>query len=189
MQIKNEVEVVLPPAAAWTLLMDIPRTAACFPGAELTATLDEDHYKGRVTVKLGPVTMLFAGDLRIENRDNARHSAIVKANWAETKGRGNAVTVTRFALGESAGGTRVDVDSDVQLAGQVAQYGRGAGMISAVSAQLITTFADNLRARIRSAPLHGGQDEERPPLTAKDLSVFPLLWKALVNRVRHLFSR
>jgi carbon monoxide dehydrogenase subunit G len=188
MQIKNEFEVVLPPAAAWALLMDVPRTTACFPGAELTATIDEDHYKGRVTVKLGPVTMLFTGDLRIENRDNARHSATVKANWTETKGRGNAVTVTRFSLGESAGGTRVDVDSDVQLAGQVAQYGRGAGMISAVSAQLITTFADNLRAGVRSLPPRAAQDEERPPSTAKELAVFPLLWKALVNRVKHFFS-
>jgi carbon monoxide dehydrogenase subunit G len=185
MQIQNQFEIPVSPSAAWALLMDVPQTATCFPGAELTATIDADHYKGRVTVKLGPVTMLFAGDLTIENRDDARHSATVKANWTETKGRGNAVTITRFALQKCMGGTRVDVDSDVQLAGQVAQYGRGAGMISAVSAQLITTFSDNLRARIRAAAAH---DTQPSPAATTELSVFLLLWKTLFARIKRLFS-
>jgi carbon monoxide dehydrogenase subunit G len=178
MQIKNEFEVPLPPAAAWSLLMDIAQTAACFPGAELTATVAADHYKGRVTVKLGPVTMLFAGDLKIADRNDAQYSATVRANWTETRGRGNALTVTRFVLRECAGGTRVEVDSDVQLAGQVAQYGRGAGMIAAVSAQLIAVFADNLRARIGAAA----------PAAPAEFSVFRLLWKALVDRLKRLFT-
>ena len=127
MQIKNDFEVPLPPPSAWSLLMNVPLTAACFPGAELVETIDEDHYKGRVTVRLGPVTMVFAGNLQIENREDAQHSAAVKATWTETKGRGNAVTLTRFTMQASGSGTRVNVDSDIQLAGQVAQYGRGAG--------------------------------------------------------------
>jgi carbon monoxide dehydrogenase subunit G len=168
--------------------MDVSATAVCFPGVELTEIIDADHYKGRVTVKLGPVTLVFAGDLRIESRDDAHHSATVKASWSETRGRGNAATVTRFALHECAGGTRVDVDSDVQLAGQVAQYGRGAGMISAVSAQLITTFADNLRARIREAAPRDSQDAQPMPAANTEFSVFQLLWNVVVNRFKRLFS-
>ena len=187
MQIQNQFEIPVPPAAAWALLMDVPRTAACFPGAELTATIDADHHKGRVTVKLGPVTMLFAGDLKIEDRDDAQHRATVKANWTETKGRGNAATVTRFALQEYAGGTRVDVDSDVQLAGQVAQYGRGAGMISAVSAQLITAFADNLRVRIQASAPRDTLEARPLPAAPTELSVFQLLWKAAVNWFKRLW--
>ena len=66
MQIKNDFEVPLPPPSAWSLLMNVPLTAACFPGAELVDSIDEDHYKGRVTVKLGPVTMVFADNLRAQ---------------------------------------------------------------------------------------------------------------------------
>lgn len=151
MQIENQFELAMPPAAAWPLLMDVPQTAACFPGASMIETVDADHYKGRVTVKLGPLAMVFAGNLRIEERDDTALSAVVKANWNEMRGRGNAVTTTRFALHAAGEGTRVTLHSELALAGQVAQYGRGVGMISALSTQLIADFAHNLRARVVAA--------------------------------------
>ena len=61
MQIKNTFEVPLAQSAAWTLLLDVPQTAACFPGAELTESIDADRHKGRVSVRLGPVAMVFTG--------------------------------------------------------------------------------------------------------------------------------
>jgi carbon monoxide dehydrogenase subunit G len=160
MNIENQFEVPLAPAVAWPLLMDVTQTAACFPGTSQIEALGADYYKGRVTVKLGPLTMVFAGNLHIEARDDAALSATVKANWSETRGRGNAVTVTCFALQELDGGTTVTMYSELQLAGQVAQYGRGAGMISAISAQLIADFAHNLRTRIFA------EDSGTPPAAA-----------------------
>ena len=148
MQIHNRFEVPMPPDDAWIFLMDIASTVPCFPGAELVEKIDEDNYKGRVTVKLGPLTMVFNGKLRIEDRDDRARAAVVKAGWTEAKGRGNANTVTRFAMKEHESGTAVELDSDIQLAGQVAQYGRGAGMILDISSQLVAKFAENLRARI-----------------------------------------
>ena len=44
----NSFEVPLPPAEAWTVLMDIRRIAPCMPGAELTEVVDERNYKGKV---------------------------------------------------------------------------------------------------------------------------------------------
>ena len=190
MQIRNQFEVPIPPAAAWSLLMNVPSTVTCFPGAELVETIDEDNYKGRVTVKLGPMTMVFLGNLRIENRNEAARSAAVKANWTETKGRGNAITVTRFALREHGSGTAVEVETDVQLAGQVAQYGRGAGMISEVSAQLVSKFAENLRASIQATPPTPGavraDAEVRPRHT--EISGLRLLWNILLDRFKRLFK-
>ena len=60
MQIENHFEIPLLPAAAWPILMDVQQTAACFPGAGMIECVTGDHYKGRVTVKLGPLTMVFA---------------------------------------------------------------------------------------------------------------------------------
>lgn len=170
--------------------MDIPAIVPCFPGAELVETVDADSYKGRVTVKLGPLTMVFAGNLRIETRDEARRSATVKATWTEARGRGNAITVTRFVMREHEGGTVVDVDSDVQLAGQVAQYGRGAGMISGVSEQLISRFAENLRAHIHALSATPGAPRagEQAALRQTKIPVLELLWKALVERLKRIIS-
>lgn len=181
MKIENAFDVPLPPAQAWALLMNVPETAACFPGADAIAATGADTYKGRVTVKLGPLRMVFVGNLHLEQRDDATQTGAVKANWAETKGRGNAITVTRFALQAIAGGSRVSLQSDLHLAGQVAQYGRGVGMISAISAQLIATFAQNLQAKIHAA---GTEGANQPP-AATEISGLTLLAKALGNRLKH----
>ena len=173
MLIHNRFEVPMPPADAWSFLMDIAATVPCFPGAELVEKIDEDNYKGRVTVKLGPLTMVFKGKLRIEDRDDSARSAVVKASWTEAKGRGNANTVTRFEMNEHAGGTEVKLDSDIQLAGQVAQYGRGAGMISDISSQLISKFSENLRARVSETAIEHGE-----------ISGLTLASRALLNRLK-----
>ena len=176
MQVENRFEIPVPPASAWPILMNIPESAACFPGAGTIKAISAELYQGRVTVKLGPLTMVFAGNLRIEDRDDSAHRATIHANWSETRGRGNAVTVTRFALQEHRGGTHVAVNSDLQLAGQVAQYGRGVGLISAISVQLISTFADNLRAKIQA----GGADVNMAP----EISGLTLIAKALGSKFK-----
>lgn len=197
MQIQNRFEVPMPPAEAWTFLMNIPATVACFPGAELVEKIDEDNYKGRITVKLGPLTMVFLGKLAIENRDETQRCATVKAAWTETKGRGNAMSVTRFTMQEHGRETAVVVASDVQLAGQVAQYGRGAGMISDISAQLVSQFAENLRASVPAAAPAPGEapaasgtpaDNAAPP-PHRSISVLGLLWNTWLNRLKRLFRR
>ena len=153
MQIQNRFEVPVPPGEAWVFLLDVAATVPCFPGAELIEQIDADNYRGRVTVKLGPLTMVFNGRLQLEARDDAAYSGTVKAAWTEARGRGNATTVTRFAMAAHDKSTQVTIDSDVQLAGQVAQYGRGAGMIADISAQLVDQFAANLRARLNEIAL------------------------------------
>jgi carbon monoxide dehydrogenase subunit G len=173
LKVQNTFEVPIPPAEAWSFLMDIPATVPCFPGAELTEKIDDANYKGRVTVKLGPLTMVFNGKVEIRDRDDAARSGTMKASWSEAKGRGNANTVTRFSMQDSAGGTAIVLESDLQLAGQVAQYGRASGMIENISAQLIAKFADNLRARLN--------DTEPEHTTIDGLSIAS---RALLNRLK-----
>lgn len=183
MQVENRFEIPLPPALAWSILMNIPESATCFPGASAIEAITAEQYKGRVTVKLGPLTMVFAGKLRIEDRDDSAYCAAIHANWSEIKGRGNAITVTRFVLQEYAGGTQVSLQSDLQLAGQVAQYGRGVGMISAISAQLISSFADNLRTKIQAGSSDGAAAPESQ--SVPEISGLTLIVKALGNRLKN----
>jgi carbon monoxide dehydrogenase subunit G len=162
-QIQNKFQVPLPLAQAWVFLMDIQEVAPCFPGVTLTETVDADTQKGKIKVKLGPVVMIFAGTVHFEYRDESTYSAEVKAAWREEKGRGTAATTTQFKLTACDGGagTEVSIDSDVQLAGQVAQYGRGLGMISEISEQLIAQFAGNLREK--ALALHADSSVAQQP--------------------------
>ena len=198
MKFQNSFDVPLPPADAWKVLMDIERIAPCMPGAELTAKVDDRTYKGKVGVKLGPVALSFAGTAAFEEIDDIAHRARIKASGADQKGRGGANAVASFRVEPSASGSRVVVDTDLNLSGSVAQYGRGAGMIQEVAAQIIRQFSTALREQIAAgqlAPAAGsditGADapvsQTRPgprPQAGKPISGFRLFATAIWNRLR-----
>jgi carbon monoxide dehydrogenase subunit G len=154
MRFSNSFEVSLPPVQAWKTLMNIPGIAPCMPGAELTEVVDADTYKGKVAVRMGPVVLAFAGTAKFEERDDEARTARVKAQGSDSKGRGGANAVVNFHLEPSGSGSKVLIDTDLNLSGSVAQYGRGAGMIQTIAAQLINQFAKSLEKQIaQSAPV------------------------------------
>ena len=193
MKIENTFTVALPVAEAWTTLLDIPAVAPCMPGAELLAVEDERTYRGQVKVKLGPVAVAFQGRAKLEDVDEAARTVRVKASGNETKGRGSAQADVTFRLQPDGAGTRVDIVSDVALAGAVAQYGRAQGVIADVAQVIIDTFAENLRRQIAArgapaaaadaaapanaaaAPSLGAAPEPMAPAEAPALSVFAVL--------------
>ena len=141
MIISNSFDIPLPPDQAWPLLMDVPRIAPCLPGAELLEALPDNAYKGKVSVRLGPVSLAFAGTAKFEHIDAVARTARLKAQGADQKGRGSAAAKVVFALVAVDGGTRVNVETDLNLSGAVAQYGRAAGMLQEVAQQIIGQFA------------------------------------------------
>jgi len=148
MEFDNSFEVPLSPARAWTVLMDIPRIAPCMPGAELTEVVDPQNFGGKISVRLGPVALAFAGRVQIDSIDEANHSARVKAQGNDAKGRGAANATATFRIEPAAAGSKVLIHTDLMLSGAVAQYGRGVGMIQATAAQIINQFAGNLRTQL-----------------------------------------
>ena len=194
MEFDNSFEVPLSPAEAWPVLMDIKRIAPCMPGAELTEVVDDKTYKGKVGVRLGPVALTFAGTVRFEEIDNANHSARVKAQGTDAKGRGGANAAVSFRVEPVANGSKVLVHTDLALSGAVAQYGRGVGMIRATAAQIIDQFAGNLKAQLAAAPrvtaptsAPGAATPAASAPAAKPISGFSLmaklLWDAIVRLI------
>lgn len=157
MKIQNSFTVDQPPNEAWHTLLDIPSIVPCMPGASLIAVEDERTFKGQVKLKLGPVAVAFQGRAQFVEVDEIQHRVRAKASGNETKGRGNAQADVEFKLSPNERGTRVDVVTDVNLAGSVAQYGRAQGVIAGVAQVLIDQFATNLRQQIA---LRSPQDKE-----------------------------
>ncbi len=207
MDLHNTFEVPLPPVEAWKVLLDIPRIAPCMPGAELTEVVDDKTYKGKCGVKLGPVALTFNGIASFEEIDAAAHTAKVKAQGTDTKGRGGASALVAFRLEPAGTGSKVIVDTKLDLSGTVAQYGRGTGMIQAVASQLIGQFAKNLEAELKATPVAVGASApagvvgnavELAPVAAaervavrapaKPISGFALLWAAFKDMLAGLFG-
>lgn len=206
MEFDNAFEVPLPPAQAWEVLLDIRRIAPCMPGAELTEIVDEKTYKGRISVRLGPVALTFAGTVRFDDIDNASHRARVKAQGSDAKGRGAANAVAEFHLEPAGSGSLVVVHTNLTLSGAVAQYGRGAGIIQATAGQLMNQFAAALKehlaqasptppapaeasAAAAAAETSGQSAPAKPPPAAKPISGFRLMLAVIWQAMRRLLHR
>lgn len=196
MEIKNSFEVPLPLSDAWRVLMDIPRIAPCMPGAELLEQIDDKTYKGKVSVRLGPVALSFVGTAQFIEIDEAGRQARVKAQGADAKGRGGANATVNFQLLPVGDLTRVDVVTDVNLTGSVAQYGRASGIIQSVATELVKQFANNLKQSLAaeattsapSADAAASAQPASPAPAAAPISGFGLVASAIWNAIRRLFG-
>jgi uncharacterized protein len=187
MEFDNSFDVPLPPAQAWALLMDIPRITPCMPGAELTEVIDPQNFKGKISVRLGPVALAFAGRVEFDGIDAVNHTARVKAQGSDAKGRGGANAAATFRIEPAGPGSKVLIHSDLTLSGAVAQYGRGAGMIEATAGQIIGQFAQNLRAQLASQPATTPAAHQALP-PAKPISGLSLLARVMWSKIVALFG-
>ncbi len=186
MKLQNSFEIPLAPPDAWDVLLDIERIAPCLPGAEITEVIDEKTYKGRVSLRLGPVALSFDGKATFEDIDEAAHRARVKAQGMDTKGRGGANAEVEFLIEATERGSKVLIETDLNLSGSIAQYGRGVGIIEDVSTQLIGMFADNLRRQLTETTT---ETTAETPAAAKPISGLTLMFRVLWNAVKRMFSR
>ncbi|HYA06430.1 MAG TPA: SRPBCC family protein [Xanthobacteraceae bacterium] len=189
MEFDNMFDVPLPPAQAFAVLMDIARIAPCMPGAELTEIVDPRNYKGKIAVRLGPVALAFAGRVELDGIDANQHTARVKAQGSDAKGRGGANATATFRIEPSGAGAKILIHTDLALSGAVAQYGRGVGMIEATAAQLVGQFADNLRAQLAREQAPSSAPARPPPSSpAKPISGLSLIARVIWSKLVALFS-
>ena len=180
MEFDNAFEVPLPPEQAWPVLMNIQGIAPCMPGAQLTEVVDDKTYKGNIGVRLGPVALTFAGTVVFEEIDNVNHSARVRAQGNDAKGRGAAQAKATFRLEPSATGSKVLVHTDLTLSGAVAQYGRGVGMIQVTASALMNQFANNLKNQLPNPPAAGAAAAAKP-ISAASLAG-QVAWTAIKDK-------
>ena len=183
MLITSEFEVAAPVEQVWRYLLDVPRMAPNLPGTELTEVVDEDTYRGRVSVKLGPVSLRFAGTATIVERDEAEHKIVLDAAGAEERGKGQAAMLLTATLAKAGGGTRITVRQDLQIAGAAAQFGRG--MITDVTGVLLHRFADNVAADIDA----WSRGEARASAKAAPAEGLRIGVQAALTALRRVFRR
>ena len=190
MLIENEFTVSTPVDELWTFLLDVERIAPCMPGAELTETIDERNWKGKVNVKFGPAALAFAGTVEMTERDDTAHRAVLHAKGMEQKGKGAAnATVTSWLEPAADGQTTVKMTADIALTGAAAQLSRG--LLPEISKKLTQQFADCLEAQM--------QTEQAPAAASAPAPVAPkhvggiglglsAIWAVIKNFFRRLFG-
>jgi carbon monoxide dehydrogenase subunit G len=140
-KIEDEFRVDVPIDEAWKVLLDVERIAPCMPGAQLQE-IEGDEYRGIVKIKVGPITAQYKGAARIVETDETAHQVVLKAEGRDTRGQGNASATVTATLTPAGSGTVVHIDTDLNITGKVAQFGRG--VMADVSSKLLGQFASNL---------------------------------------------
>ena len=195
MQLENTIEIPAPIDRVWDYMLDVERVAPCMPGAQLTEVVDDRTWKGKVAVKLGPVSLSFAGTVVLQERDEPSRTVVLKADGREAKGKGSASALVTSRMEATEGsGTRVMIAADLSISGALAQFGRG--MLADVSQRMAGQFAECLAARMATeaaameAP--AGMEEAPaapPPEGAKPVGGIRLALWALVRAIGRALSR
>ena len=166
MKIEDSFRVEVPVEEAWKVLLDLERIAPCLPGAQLTE-VEGDEYRGTVKIKVGPITAQYKGVAKIEEADEANRKVVLQAEGRDTRGQGNASATVIATLVGDGGGTTVNIDTDLNITGKVAQFGRG--VMADVSSKLLGQFADNLKQDVLSGtPTPSGSPTASPAPEAAD---------------------
>jgi uncharacterized protein len=214
--LQDGFSVDAPPDEVFAYLTDVPQVVPCIPGAELIETVDDTRWKGRVRVKVGPISLSFQGTVTMDERDEAGRLIVLRAQATEQRGKGGLQATITSRIEPEGSGSRVAVEQDLRVSGQAAQVSRG--MMQDVSARLMRQFAECLEQSITaaSAPAAsapeaagatpagtGAADAQAPPPAppraapeTKPLSALALvgvvirgLLRRLVERIRRLLGR
>ena len=169
MKLQNEFVVNVPVERAWGTLLDIERVASLLPGAKIEPTGEDGVFRGSMKLKVGPMTVNYDGTARLAAVDEQSHTADIEVRAKEAKGMGTAAAVIRNRLVEEDGGTRVIAETDLQVTGRQAQFGRG--IMQDVAGRMLTDFARRFEAYL-AGPEEGAGAEapaaERPPAREPD---------------------
>jgi len=145
MELEHSFSVPVPAERAWDVLLDVERVAPCMPGATLDS-VEGDSIAGRIKVKVGPITMTYAGTAKFTERDTEARVITLEASGKETRGAGTASASVHSRLLPEGDHTMVTVQTTLNVTGKPAQFGRG--VMNEVGAKLIGIFADNLAAML-----------------------------------------
>src|SRR3979409_1407290 len=104
MQIESKFQVAASPARVYSFLLDVNRVVTCMPGAELSEVVDPTTFKGKVKIKVGPITVSYNGTARIARRAEAGRVATLEAEGRETSGPGSARATARMTVLPSGDG-------------------------------------------------------------------------------------
>ena len=201
MKFSNEFTAPAAPDDVFTTLMDVRGVAGCLPGASIGGDTEDGGLEATVAVKVGPIRMSYGGTVHVIERDDTARTASMRVRAREQRGQGTAEATLGLAVVEDGdGGSRATVTTDLMVTGRVAQM--GAGIMQDVASSMVDDFAACLSSRLTpaaalatappapSAPAEAAPPPpQAPPQVASEVKALPLLWKALMARLRRLFGR
>jgi uncharacterized protein len=192
MNVKIDKAFPMPCAAAvaWEFLRNLEAVAGCMPGAKITERLDEGRYKGTVTVRVGPATMSFRGEVEMKDIDPVARSLRLLGKGTDSTGSSAASMNLTARIEPAEGGLCTLVGtSEVSMSGKAAAF--GGRMMNTVADQILKQFADNFSAQVAALQAQASGEASgaaAPAPVPTELNGLALVWAIFKNWLHGLFS-
>lgn len=173
-RIEKTLQVQQPVGLVWSFLSDPRKVVTCVPGARITEQVDENNYKGSITVKVGPSVTDYNGEVQVVRSDPQNYEIEILGKGLDVRGRGSAsmkMSGKLKALEESR--TEVTSVSELNVVGILAQM--GARVITEVSNVMFGEFTKNLEKRLAAPADSSSNAADTAP---KALNAGSLAWEA-----------
>jgi carbon monoxide dehydrogenase subunit G len=164
-KLSNEFSVTAPLERTWEALSDVEHVAGCLPGASIEPVGEDGSYRGALKLRVGPVAIGYEGAVRLNDSDETAHVLGYEASARESSGPGTAAAHIHAHLSPAAdGGTHVRVETELDVTGRAAQFGRG--MIESVAGRMLARFASGLQELIEALPTEADRKAPVPSPSA-----------------------
>ena len=146
MQFAGTVEIAAPRDKVWAFVIDPDQVGQCGPGVESIEVIDETHFKATAKVGIGFISARFVVNMEMAEL-TPPDRAVIKAHG---QAPGSAVDATaQMALSDGAdGGTRMDWQADVAIAGSLASI--GARLIEGTANKMIGQTFDCMKSKLEA---------------------------------------
>ncbi|MGA6226219.1 SRPBCC family protein [Streptomyces umbrinus] len=162
MQLTNTVPIKASPDDVFALMNDVERVASCMPGAALDGQ-DGDTWRGRVKIRVGPISASYAGTVRFLEIDAEKRRLRVHARGTDTHGSGDAEAEVALEILAAPEGALLQLSTDLVIRGKIVQFGKGA--IVTVSDRILQQFARNLGSLLDQDRAVGATSPSASPTT------------------------
>jgi uncharacterized protein len=124
----------------WNTVLDLERLIPCVEGGTVTEATGPESVKAQIKVKMGAMSMTFAGTVAVVEQDPEAHRAVLQVKSREAGGQGYANADVTFSLGNGGG----KIHTAAQITGKAASMGEG--VVQSVLDALINDFTGKLAA-------------------------------------------
>lgn len=133
------------PEKVWKTLMDTDTLARIVPGISKLEKIDENAYRSTVSIKLGPVSSSFTGNLQMEDIVPQKGFTLKVQQNSKVGNANAAIKIDVNPVGENQ--TEVAFDGDVKLSGMLASMGQRVlgGVANTLSKQFFTNMENELK--------------------------------------------
>ena len=121
-------------------VLDLEHVVSCVEGGSVTELTSPTSARAQIDIKMGAMSMIFAGTIEVVEQDAAAHRAVMGVKSREVGGSGYANATVVFTLVDGGG----SIHTTAQITGKAASMGEG--VVTGVLDALITSFAAKLGA-------------------------------------------